>query len=169
MQRSTEELPVAPPPGTPRPLTFRAAEPADLAAVVLLLADDPLGATREQAGAGLDPAYPKAFAAIQADPNNRIIVAVQGTRVVGCLQLTLIPHLTHTGGWRGQIEGVRVAVDCRGQGIGQQLLRHAIAQAAAAGCRLVQLTSDRSRVAAGRFYERLGFVPSHVGYKLALP
>lgn len=149
-------------------MRFRDATEADLAAVVALLADDPLGATRESPGAELPPAYAEAFAAIAADPNNRLIVADDEGAVVGCLQLTFIPGLTYTGGWRAQIEGVRIARSHRGRGLGRAMFEWAIGEARGRGCRLVQLTTNKARPDALRFYENLGFVASHEGLKLDL-
>ena len=150
------------------PCTFRPARADDVPRIVALLADDPLGARREDARDPLPPAYHAAFAAIDADPNNELIVADAGGAVVGVLQLTCIPYLTYRGGWRALIEGVRVAASHRGAGLGEALLRHAIARARERGCHLVQLTSDKQRPDALRFYERLGFVASHEGFKLHL-
>jgi len=144
---------------------FRRATVQDLPAIVALLADDVLGAAREAPG---DPAYAAAFAAIDADPNQLLVVAEQDARILGCLQLTFLPGLSHRGAWRGQIESVRVAADQRGTGLGRRFLEWAIAQCRARGCRLVQLTTDKSRADARRFYESLGFTASHEGMKLAL-
>jgi len=147
-------------------ITIRAARRDDVPAIVVLLADDPLGATREDPDAL--PAYQQAFDAVAVQRGNMILVAERGGAIVGCLQLTLIPGLSRRGMTRAQIEGVRVAAACRGLGIGEALIRHAIGLARDAGCGLVQLTSDNSRGGAHRFYERLGFVASHAGFKLAL-
>lgn len=138
----------------------------DLEAVVALLAADILGSGRE-AAADIG-AYREAFAEIDADPRNTVYVAVEEDRIVGCYQLTIIPNLTFAGGRRALIEGVRIAAGCRGSGLGQQMIRHAIERARAAGCRMVQLTSNKQRADALRFYERLGFQASHVGFKLYL-
>jgi ribosomal protein S18 acetylase RimI-like enzyme len=146
----------------------RVARREDLPAIVALLADDPLGATRELVGDPLAPAYYDAFDAMAAQGGNELLVAESGDEVVGCLQLTIIPGVSRAGMLRAQIEGVRVSARHRGQKIGERLVREAIDRARAAGCRLVQLTSDRSRVDAQRFYERLGFEASHVGMKLSL-
>ena len=146
-------------------MTFRAATAADVPAIVALLADDVLGAAREAPG---DPAYAAAFAAIAADPNQLLAVADIDGRVVGCLQLTFLPGLSHRGAWRGQIESVRIAADQRGTGLGRRFFDWAIAQCRARGCRMVQLTTDKSRADARRFYESLGFTASHEGMKLAL-
>jgi ribosomal protein S18 acetylase RimI-like enzyme len=99
---------------------------------------------------------------------NDLLIATSGDELVGCVQLTLIPGISRLGAKRGQIEGVRVSSSCRGQGIGEKLVRYAIERARAEGCSLLQLTTDRSRPDALRFYERLGFVPSHIGMKLSL-
>ena len=144
---------------------FRRATAADVPAIVALLADDVLGAAREKPG---DPAYAAAFAAIEADPNQLLAVAEDGGRVVGCLQLTFIPGLSHRGAWRGQIESVRTASDRRGTGLGRRMFAWAIEQCTARGCGVVQLTTDKSRAEARRFYESLGFKASHEGMKLAL-
>ena len=149
-------------------VVFRLAERTDVETLVDLLADDPLGQTRESPGAPIDARYLEAFHAIEGDPNNEIIVAEMAGEVVGMLQLTLIPYLTHTGSWRGLIEGVRIASSCRGQGIGKALIIHTIERARSRRCKIIQLTSDKSRPEAIRFYEALGFVPSHEGMKLQL-
>ena len=150
----------------PPPMTFRPARRDDLPAIVALLADDPLGRGREDATQ--DSRYRDAFSAIERDPHQLLAVAERERRIVGCLQLTFIPGLTRQGMWRGQIEGVRVAVSERGGGIGQAMLRWAVEQCRQHGCGLVQLTSDERRPDAHRFYEALGFRATHRGYKLAL-
>lgn len=152
----------------PSPL-FRRATSADLPAIVAMLADDPLGAMREDASLPLDPAYAAAFAAIEADPNQYLAVAEVDGRVVGCLQLSFIPGLSRKGQWRGQIESVRVSADQRGSGLGRQMIEWALAECAARGCGSAQLTTDKSRKDAHRFYARLGFVASHEGMKRKLP
>lgn len=149
-------------------VTFREATADDLAEIVRLLADDPLGATRETPGDEIPEAYFTAFAAIEKDPNNAVIVAEFGGRIAGTLQLTFIPGLTYTGGERAQIEGVRVAAEARGHGVGQAIIGWAIEQARARGCRVVQLTTDRQRPDAIRFYQKMGFRPSHMGMKYPL-
>ena len=137
----------------------------DLAAIVALLVDDPLGGTRE--GEDLEP-YRRAWHAVEADPGQLLVVAVSGGEVVGTLQLTFIPGLSRRGALRAQIEAVRVREDRRGHGLGAALLEWAVAQARHRGCALVQLTTDKRRGDAHRFYERLGFVASHEGLKLRL-
>ncbi len=133
-----------------------------------MLADDPLGAQREKVSAPLPSAYVRALEAIAAQAGNQILVAVEAGAVIGCIQLILIPGLSRLGMTRAQIEGVRVDRKHRGKSVGETLIRHAIAVARQNGCGLVQLTSDKSRREAHRFYERLGFVASHEGMKLAL-
>jgi GNAT superfamily N-acetyltransferase len=149
-------------------LAFRRARRGDLPAIVHLLADDPLGAQREADVSPLPASYGAAFDAIDADPNQELVVAESGGAVVGVLQLTFIPSLTYRGGWRALIEGVRVAAALRSAGVGQRLFEWAIARARERGCHLLQLTSDKTRPEAIRFYERLGFVASHEGLKLPL-
>jgi GNAT superfamily N-acetyltransferase len=133
-----------------------------------MLADDVLGATRERFETPLPASYLAAFAEIDADPNNELVVACLGDDVVGVLQLTFIPYLTHQGSRRVLIEGVRVARAHRGTGLGTRLFEWAIERARERGCRMVQLTTDKSRPDARRFYETLGFVASHEGMKLVL-
>jgi GNAT superfamily N-acetyltransferase len=145
---------------------IRVAVEADLPVIERLLADDVLGAEREKPG---DPAYAAAFAAMAAQGGNFMLVAELDGQVVGCLQLTLIPGLSRRGMLRAQIEGVRVASDARGRGIGEGLVKEAIRRAREAGAGLAQLTTDRVREDAHGFYERLGFVGSHMGMKLVLP
>jgi len=149
-------------------IAFRTATEADLPATVRLLADDPLGATRERDEEPLPQAYRDAFEAIQAQSGNEIILAVDGAEVIGCLQFTVIPGLSRLGMTRGQIEGVRVDKRYRGRRVGEILFRRAIERARETGCGLLQLTTDKTRPDARRFYERLGFVASHEGMKLAL-
>jgi len=140
----------------------------DLPVLVGLLADDRLGAGREAPAGELAPSYVEAFHAVAADPNQYLAVMTDGPQIVGMLQLSFIPGLSRQGAWRGQIESVRVAAGRRGERLGERMLTWAIDQCRARGCRLVQLTTDKSRADAHRFYDRLGFVASHVGYKLEL-
>jgi GNAT superfamily N-acetyltransferase len=150
-------------------VVFRRAVTGDLESVVALLADDPLGRERESLGAvDLDLRYREAFAAIERDPNQLLAIAERTGQVIGTLQLSFIPGLTRRGMWRGQIEGVRVASGERGGGIGHAFIEWAIGQCRERGCGLVQLTSDKRRPAAHRFYEALGFEATHEGYKLSL-
>ena len=144
---------------------FRDARREDVPAIVGLLGDDVLGASREAAA---DEAYQVAFEQIQSDPRSRLIVAEAGGQVAGTLQLSMLPGLSRHGMLRAQIEGVRVAAPHRGQGLGREMIEWAIGQARQHGCGLVQLTSDKRRHGAIRFYESLGFTASHEGLKLSL-
>ncbi|MBB3315624.1 ribosomal protein S18 acetylase RimI-like enzyme [Rhizobium sp. BK181] len=149
--------------------SFRPARRSDLTDIIGLLSDDDLGATREVVSDPPDTRYIAAFAAIEADANQLLAVAVEERdRIVGCLQLTFIPGLSRTGMWRGQIESVRVARDARGSGLGSDFIEWAVGRCAERGCGLVQLTSDKSRTEAIRFYEKMGFVASHDGLKRSL-
>lgn len=152
----------------PHTLVFQQAVEDDLPRIVEMLAADSLGKRRERFSNPLPKTYRAAFEAISADPNNELTVACLGEEVVGVLQLTFIPYLTYRGGWRALIEGVRVANGYRSQKIGQQLLEWAVARAKARGCHLLQLTTDKARPDALRFYERLGFRATHEGLKLRL-
>jgi GNAT superfamily N-acetyltransferase len=152
-----------------KPIAFRTAVAADLADIVGLLADDELGRSRESPGLPLDQRYLDAFAAIAADANQQLVVAVAGAEVVGTLQLSFIPGIARRGTWRGLIEAVRIAAPYRSAGLGQQMFEWAIARCKARGCSLVQLTTDKARSDAHRFYEKLGFINTHEGYKLIFP
>ncbi|WP_405093051.1 GNAT family N-acetyltransferase [Micromonospora sp. NBC_01392] len=145
---------------------FREAVRADLPDVLALLADDVLGRTRDRPE--VDAAYERAFADLAADPRNHLIVADDGGELVGCFQLTYIPGLGRHGAERALIEAVRVRADRRGRGLGRTMMRWAIDRAQERGCALVQLTTDKQRADAHRFYRDLGFVASHEGMKLAL-
>jgi GNAT superfamily N-acetyltransferase len=134
-----------------------------------MLADDVLGRNREVVSDPVDERYRAAFAAIVADENQLLAVAVNADdQPVGCLQLTFIPGLSRTGMWRGQIESVRITETERGTGLGTRFIKWAIGVCRDRGCKLVQLTSDKSRADSIRFYERLGFMASHEGMKLTL-
>jgi ADP-ribose pyrophosphatase YjhB (NUDIX family)/ribosomal protein S18 acetylase RimI-like enzyme len=152
--------------GAARPVDLRRATAADVAAVVGLIADDHLGATREDPGDLA--AYLRAFAAIDADPAQLLVVLDDGGAVVGTMQVSFIPGLSRGGAIRAQVEAVRVASSHRGQRLGEQMIRWAIAEAGRRGCALVQLTTDKSRTDAHRFYARLGFTASHEGFKMTL-
>lgn len=149
-------------------ITFRRAGQRDLPAIVRLLADDPIGAKRERYETPLPQAYERAFEAINADPNNELVVACLEDEVVGVLQLTFIPYLTYQGGWRALIEAVRIDSRHRSRGLGKRMFEWAIERSRDRGCHLVQLTTDKARPDAKRFYESLGFVASHEGMKLQL-
>ncbi|MEM9472502.1 MAG: GNAT family N-acetyltransferase [Pseudomonadota bacterium] len=140
----------------------------DLPAIVALLADDGLGHGREDARLPLDEAYISAFDALDRDPNQFLVVAQEGEVIAATMQLTFIAGVSRKGAWRCQIEAVRVAASHRGSGLGQRMFEFAIHESRSRGCSLVQLTSDKTREDAHRFYDRLGFVASHIGYKLKL-
>ncbi|MET9314665.1 GNAT family N-acetyltransferase [Kribbella sp. NPDC003505] len=145
---------------------IRRATAADVAAIVAMIADDQLGATRESLD-DLTP-YLAAFEQIDADPNQLLVVADRNDEVIGTLQLTIIPGLSRRGSTRGLIEAVRVAAPARGSGLGSTLIRWAVEESRTRGCTLVQLTSDKTRTDAHRFYTTLGFTNSHEGFKLKL-
>lgn len=147
-------------------LDIRPATTDDVSAIVAMLADDPLGAQRESPD-DLEP-YLAALERLSSDPNQHVVVATREDRVVGTLQLTIVPGLSRRGATRSIIEGVRIHADERGSGLGSRLIEWAIEESRRQNCRLVQLTSDNTRTDAHRFYERLGFTASHVGFKLAL-
>ncbi|MFJ5708977.1 MULTISPECIES: GNAT family N-acetyltransferase [unclassified Streptomyces] len=147
-------------------LEIRPATAEDVPAIVAMLADDPLGAQRESPD---DPTpYLAAFARLAGDPNQHLVVAVRAGKVVGTLQLTIVPGLSRRGATRSIIEGVRIHSEERGGGLGTVLIEWAVEESRRQGCALVQLTSDVTRTDAHRFYERLGFEASHVGFKRAL-
>ncbi|MET7601107.1 GNAT family N-acetyltransferase [Streptomyces avermitilis] len=147
-------------------LEIRPAVAGDIPAIVAMLADDPLGAQRESPD-DLTP-YLTALERLAKDPNQHLVVAVREDRVIGTLQLTIIPGLSRRGSTRSIIEGVRIHADERGSGLGTRLIEWAVDESRRQDCQLVQLTSDATRTAAHRFYERLGFEASHVGFKLPL-
>lgn len=149
-------------------IKIRKAASADVAAIVAMLADDALGAKREDASLPLRDSYRSAFAAIDADSNQLLAVVEQGGEIIGCMQISFIPGLSRLGMWRGQIESVRIASHIRGGGIGRRMIEWAIEQCRERGCGLVQLTTDKARSDALRFYQSLGFVDSHEGLKLSL-
>jgi GNAT superfamily N-acetyltransferase len=147
---------------------IRRAEVADLPAIIAMLADDELGSAREDASLPLAQAYLDAFAAIDADHNQFLAVMADDAEIIGTLQITFLAGLSLRGARRGQIEAVRIAADRRGERLGQRLFDWAIEKCRERGCRVVQLTTNKTRLDAHRFYERLGFKASHIGYKLEL-
>ena len=147
---------------------FRRASPADLPHLIALLADDELGRRRETISDPVADCYLSAFKAIDADPNQLLVAVVEHGTIIGCMQLSYIPGLSRSGMWRGQIESVRIAAGHRGKGIGRRMIEWAIADFREHGCGLVQLTSDKMRQDALRFYASLGFTPTHEGFKLSL-
>ncbi|KRW93222.1 GNAT family N-acetyltransferase [Paracoccus sp. MKU1] len=146
-------------------VTFREALRDEVPAVLALLRDDMLGRARE--ADGLAP-YLAAWEAMQAEAANHLVVGLMNGQVIACYQITFISGLSLSAAHRAQIEGLRVRPDLRGQGIGAALIGDAEARARAAGCTLLQFTTNRSRADAHRFYDRLGFTPSHIGYKKTL-
>jgi ribosomal protein S18 acetylase RimI-like enzyme len=144
-------------------ITIRRARREDVGRIVAMLADDALGRARERIETPLPESYFQAFARLDADPNIKLVVAEEAGAVVGCLQLCILPGLSSQGASRGLIEDVRVDSTCRGRGIGEQLVRWAVAEARTQRCKLVELLTHNTRVDAQRFYERLGFARSHVG------
>ncbi|TRL40487.1 GNAT family N-acetyltransferase [Rhizobium straminoryzae] len=148
---------------------IRKAAHRDLGAIVAMLADDALGLSREVVSDPVDSRYEAAFAAIDADPNQLLAVVVRADgAVIGCLQVSFIPGLSRLGLWRGQIESVRIASGERGGGLGRLMIGWAIEECRKRGCGLVQLTSDKRREEALRFYESLGFEATHEGFKMNL-
>lgn len=151
-------------------LTFRDATPADLPFIAALGDADTIAAARDPERPAMAQEQLEALQAISADPCHRLLVVERDGEPVGSFQLSFIPGVSRQGAWRGQIESVRVAERYRGQGIGKAMMRWAIARCAEKkGCGVVQLTSDRQREGAHRFYESLGFMPTHTGFKLKLP
>jgi ribosomal protein S18 acetylase RimI-like enzyme len=148
-------------------VTIRRARRDDVGIIVAMLADDPLGGARERIEDPLPPGYFRAFEALAQDPNIQLVVAEDDAgAVIGCLQLCVLPGLSSQGASRALIEDVRVASHCRSRGIGEQLVQWAVTQAQARDCKLVELLTHHTRVDAQRFYQRLGFQPSHVGMTL---
>ncbi|MBB6126847.1 GNAT family N-acetyltransferase [Mucilaginibacter lappiensis] len=149
-------------------LTFRLATKDDLPEIVAMLADDTLGMGREKAGEHISDKYVRAFEKIQTDPNQELTIVEMNGEKVATFQMSFIQYLTYEGGLRAQIEAVRTHSKYRGQGIGTRVFEYAINRAKEKGCHLVQLTSDKKRLDAIRFYESLGFVASHEGMKIKL-
>jgi GNAT superfamily N-acetyltransferase len=150
-------------------MVLRTARREDVPAIVALIAADQLGVTRDGIRDEADlAAYLTAFESIDADPAHILMVAESAGNLVGTMQLSFLPGLARRGSLRAQIEAVRIAAEARGSGLGAAMMAWAIDEARRRGCALVQLTTDKSRIDAHRFYQRLGFVPSHEGMKLSL-
>ncbi|MGW0389672.1 N-acetyltransferase family protein [Streptomyces sp. NPDC003042] len=147
-------------------MIFRTATRQDLPAVLALLADEER--VLDPASVVVGEAHERAFADIEADPRNEMLVLTDGDEILGCLQLTYVPGLGQEGQQRALVEAVRIRADRRGEGLGAEVMRLAVERARERGCGLVQLTSNKRRSAAHRFYERLGFARSHEGFKLPL-
>ncbi len=150
-------------------MKVRLARRSDVPAIVAMLANDELGSRREAFAEPLPGSYYDAFTAIDSDSAHELVVVEIANDVVGTLQLSFLPYLTYRGGWRAQIEAVRVADSQRGSGVGTAMIQWAVARATERGCHLVQLTTDKTRPDALRFYESLGFRATHEGLKLHLP
>ncbi|MDR7382409.1 GNAT family N-acetyltransferase [Promicromonospora iranensis] len=146
-------------------LIFREAERGDLQRIVELIADDVVAARRT---GSYGEAHVRGFEAIAASPDNELVVAEAGGEVIGVMQLTFIPGISRNGASRLLVEAVRVRRELRGQGIGRRLMEHAHERGRARGCALAQLTSDKQRPEAHRFYRDLGYEQSHEGFKLPL-
>ena len=149
-------------------VAIRKAQRDDVVHIVAMLADDELGAKREDYRTPLPQAYYDAFESIDRDPNQELVVATLNDEVIGTLQLTRIPYLTYIGGWRALVEAVRIRSDQRGTGLGAKMLEWAIERARETNCHLIQLTSDKARSQAISFYEKHGFQATHEGMKLWL-
>ena len=147
-------------------MKFRKAKKEDLVDIVKMLAQDKLGETREISSDPVDQSYINAFEKIVEDSNQYLMVLELEEEVVGVFQLTFIPYLTYKGSSRAQVEGVRIRSDKRGLGLGEKMFLWAIEKARKEGAHLIQLTTDKKRPEAMRFYEKLGFVASHEGMKL---
>lgn len=133
-----------------------------------MLADDVIGIVGERIDESESSPYLAAFEAIDSDPNQLLLVFLAGTEIVGTSQITCIPGLSRGGAWRARVEAVRVAPQARGRGVGGEIFAHIHALALERSCRIIQLTTDKRRTDARRFYERLRFVVTHEGYKLEL-
>ena len=149
-------------------LIYRHATENDIPVLIKMLSDDSLGKLREDASVPVNPCYLAAMQHIQNDPNNELTIVESDGAIVGMLQLTFIPYLTYKGSWRCLIEGVRIKEGYRGKGLGTLVFQWAIERAKEKKCHLVQLTSDKQRSDAIRFYENLGFKASHEGFKLKI-
>jgi GNAT superfamily N-acetyltransferase len=146
-------------------LTYRAARPDDLPRIIGLIVEDSVVTTGDDPADAMHPDYVTALATIDADPNQEMLVVELEGEPVGCFQLSYLPGLMRRGMWRGQIEVVHVAAHKRNLGIGSEMMRWALARCRERGCGMVQLTSNKKRADAHRFYQRLGFVQSHEGFK----
>jgi ribosomal protein S18 acetylase RimI-like enzyme len=147
---------------------FRRAKQNDLEDVISLLADDELGRQREKLSKTVPSNYLDAFIKIDVDPNQFLMVVESKDIIVGTCHLTLMPSLTFQGGLRMNVEAVRVASSCRGQGVGEWMINQALSLARKEGCKIIQLTTNKERIDAKRFYEKLGFKSTHEGMKMYL-
>jgi GNAT superfamily N-acetyltransferase len=150
------------------PLTFRNARPDDLRFILELIVEDSVISTGDNPADAGHADYANALAAIDADPNEEMLVVENDGERVGCFQLSYLPGLMRRGMWRGQIEVVHVGDAWQNRGFGSEMMRWAVERCRQRGCGLVQLTSNKKRPDAHRFYERLGFLRSHEGFKIYL-
>jgi GNAT superfamily N-acetyltransferase len=149
-------------------LTYRKAVEADLPFIVKLLSDDAVRATDDRPDEPFHPRYVAALRELEIDPNQMMMLAMLGDETVGTIQLTFIPGISGLGTKRCLLEAVHIAPTHRSKGLGSQMIQWAIEQARQRGCGMVQLTSNKKRLDAHRFYERLGFLKSHEGFKYYL-
>ncbi len=148
-------------------MEFRKATKRDIKDIVAMLADDALGSQRENFKSPLPASYQEAFENIDADPHQELIVVEnENAEVIGTLQLSFIQYLTYQGGIRAQIEAVRIRKNQRGKGLGTKMFEWAIERSKERGAHVLQLTSDKKRPQAIKFYESLGFAATHEGMKL---
>lgn len=141
---------------------IRKASSDDLNEVVHLLTDDDFGKTRE----GSSESYKEAFEEILSSEYFDVFVMERDNEIIGCYQMMYLPHLSFTGTKRAQVESIRIKSDLRGQGLGKKLMKHAIQIAKDSECGIFQLTSNKKRIEANKFYRELGLSPTHDGYKL---
>ena len=146
-------------------LTYRHAAPEDLPFIVGLIVEDAVVATNDRVADARQPDYDNALKAIDADPNQEMFVVEDAGKPIGCFQLSYLPGLMRRGMWRGMIEVVHVSQNERNHGYGSEMMRWALERCRERGCGMVQLTSNKKRTDAHRFYERLGFSRSHEGFK----
>lgn len=149
-------------------LTYRNATAADLPFIIALIVEDSVIQTDDDPADAGHAEYVDALAEITADPNEEMIIVDEDGVAVGCFQLSYLPGLMRRGMKRGQIEVVHVAETHRNRGIGGEMMRWAVERCRQNNCSMVQLTSNKKRTDAHRFYERLGFLKSHEGFKLYL-
>ena len=149
-------------------LTFRRAVEADLPFIVRLLTEDAVRVTDDRPDEPFHPRYVAALRELEADPNQMMMVAMLDGETVGTIQLTFIPGISGLGTKRCLVEAVHISPASRSKGLGSEMIRWSIEQARQRGCGMVQLTSNKKRLDAHRFYGRLGFLKSHEGFKYYL-
>ena len=149
-------------------LSIRKATLEDLDFIISLIGTDPIADARNPETPDDRKHQREAFDAINRDPNHLLMVAELEHQPVGSFQLSFIPGVSRQGAWRGQIESVRIHPEYRNRGLGGAMMEWAVERCRERGCGLVQLTSDQQRTSAHRFYGRLGFLPTHTGFKLRM-